>query len=185
MEAINRQVARRIKQLRAEKNLSLDELASRSGVSRAMLSQIETLKTNPTIAVIWKVAAGLDVSFAQLVEERTHTTIQLNRSKDARYLYSEDQSFCSRPLLNNVPGHSIEAYELFLKPETAHHADPHPDGSFEQLYVISGKIALEMNKERYELAQGDTLFFPADKPHLYQTLGKREFHGISLILYAG
>jgi len=66
VDEINQQVAQRLKNLRMAAGLSLQDLALRSGVSRAMLSQIETLKTNPTIAILWKVAEGLGIPFAEL-----------------------------------------------------------------------------------------------------------------------
>src|ERR1700755_3270123 len=62
-----RRVADVLKQLRSDRRLSLDDLASRSGVSRAALSQIEGARTNPTLAVLWKIAVGLDVPFHDLL----------------------------------------------------------------------------------------------------------------------
>ena len=84
--------------------MSLEDLSGKSGVSRAMLSQIETLKTNPTIAVLWKIASGLGMSFAELLGNGNPSMAQISRKKDARYLYSEDRQFRSRPILTNVPG---------------------------------------------------------------------------------
>src|SRR6478735_12560603 len=63
-----RRVAEVLKKLRADRRLSLDDLAARSGVSRAALSQIEGARTNPTLAVLWKIAAGLEIPFQDLIE---------------------------------------------------------------------------------------------------------------------
>src|SRR3982751_6033937 len=60
-------VAEVLKALRRDRHLSLDDLASRSGVSRAALSQIEGARTNPTLAVLWKIAVGLGMPFQQLL----------------------------------------------------------------------------------------------------------------------
>lgn len=183
MEPINTQVARRLRQLRQTRGLSLEELASRSGVSRAMLSQIETQKTNPTIAVLWKVAAGLKVSFAELLALDEGPSVRITRAREARLLHSQDGTFSSRPLLSNVPGHRVELYELRLAPEAAQQADPHPPGTFEQLFCSRGRVEVEVESERYELSAGDAIFFPADRRHGYRTLGKQRFVGLSLILY--
>jgi transcriptional regulator with XRE-family HTH domain len=184
MDPINRQVADRLKKLRQQAGLSLEQLARASGVSRAMLSQIETLKANPTIAVLWRIAGGLEVSFAELLGEgRYGPQVDLSRAADARYLYSEDGAFRSRPLLAHVPGHRVELYELCLEPGAVQHADPHPAGSFEQLLVTKGKMQLGVLDASYELGPGDALFFPADRPHSYACVSRGPFVGMSLILY--
>ena len=62
-------VADNLRQHRKRRDLSLDQLAQKTGVSRAALSQIETRKTNPTISVIWKIASGLGIAFSDLIGE--------------------------------------------------------------------------------------------------------------------
>jgi transcriptional regulator with XRE-family HTH domain len=184
MDPINRQVAGRLKKLRQKAGLSLEQLAKASGVSRAMLSQIETLKANPTIAVLWRIAGGLGVSFAELLGEgRYGPQVELSRAADARYLYSEDGAFRSRPLLAHVPGHRVELYELRLEPGGVDTADPHPAGSFEQLLVTQGEMRISVPGESYELGPGDALLFPADRPHSYACTSTNPFVGLSLILY--
>jgi quercetin dioxygenase-like cupin family protein len=109
--------------------------------------------------------------------------MRLARASDARYLYSADEQFRSRPLLSNVPGHRVELYELRLAPQATEDAEAHPSGSFEQMYVIKGKLRMSVAGETHELAPGDALFFSADQPHRYEALGARAFVGLSLILY--
>lgn len=186
VDSINRQVAERLRRLRQAKSMSLEDLAARAGVSRAMLSQIETLKTNPTVALLWKVSRGLGVSFAELLgSEGEQPAVRLSRARAARYLYSADRSFRSRPLLGNVPGHHVELYELRLESGAVEAAEPHPPGSFEQVLVTAGRLRLTLLAERYDLAVGDALLFPADVPHRYEAPGKQPFQGLSLILYRG
>lgn len=183
MDDINEQVAERLRRLRRAAGLSLEELAKRSRVSRAMLSQIETLKTNPTIAVLWKISAGLGVSFAELLATEGARPVQLSRAKDARYLFSADRAFRSRPLLANVPGHKVELYELSLEAGAVENSEAHPSGSYEQLIVTRGKLTLVLGAERYTLGPRDALLFRADRPHRYECTGARAFLGLSLILY--
>jgi transcriptional regulator with XRE-family HTH domain len=183
MDEINRRIAERLRRLRRAGGLSLEELAERSGVSRAMLSQIETLKTNPTIAVVWKIARGLGVSFAELLGTTAAPDSRLARRSEARFLYSADRRFRSRPLLANVPGHKVELYELRLEPKAVEEAEPHPPGSFEQVFVTAGRLRLAVAGESHDLDPGDALLFRADRPHRYECLGRRAFGGLSLILY--
>ena len=63
-------VGANLRQLRIRRGLSLEKLAQRSGVSRAMLGQIELGQSAPTINVLWKIARALDVTFATLIQTR-------------------------------------------------------------------------------------------------------------------
>src|SRR5688572_7384995 len=64
-----RRVASNLRDRRKLRGMSLDELATASGVSRAALSQIETLKSNPSLSVLWKIAVGLQIPFSELLGE--------------------------------------------------------------------------------------------------------------------
>lgn len=183
MDEINQQVANRLRSLRQAAGLSLHELAERSGVSRAMLSQIETLKTNPTIAVLWKIASGLGVPFSELIGSPALPTVRVSRLADARFLYSADRTFQSRPMLAQVPGHKVEVYEMEIAPGAEEPADAHPEGTHEQLIVTSGRLSLLVGAETYDLGARDAVFFRADIPHTYRTVGAKPFRGLSLILY--
>jgi XRE family transcriptional regulator, regulator of sulfur utilization len=183
VDDINEQVAERLRRLRRNFGMSLEDLAQKSGVSRAMLSQIETLKTNPTIAVLWKISHGLGVSFAELLGTDSAPAVTLSRVADARYLYSADRKFSSRPMLANVPGHKVELYQLQLAPGAIEEAEAHPSGTYEQIVVTSGKLVLGLGAERHALGPGDALLFRADVPHRYECAGARAFVGLSLILY--
>ena len=183
MDEINRRVAVNLKRLRREQNLTLEELGRRSGVSRAMLSQIESMKVNPTIAVVWKISAGLGVGFADLLGPEAPAKVEVLLAREARYLWSRDRTFRSRPLVTNVPGHKVELYEIWLGPRAAHAADPHPAGSRELLSVLAGELRLEVAGEPHRLGVGDAILFVADQPHRYQNAMAQPFLGHSLILY--
>lgn len=186
MDEINTRIAGRLRGLRRAAGLSLGDLAGRAGVSRAMLSQIETLKTNPTIAVLWKVAHGLDVPFSELLgSEEAPPSARVSLASRARYLYSADRRYRSRPLMGNVPGHRVELYELRLEAGAVEEADPHPPGSLEEVYVTSGRLRMGVAGATHDLGPGDAILFPADRPHRYRTLGRTPFKGLSLILYGG
>lgn len=186
MDEINERVAERLRRLRKAAGLSLEELATRSGVSRAMLSQIETLKANPTIAVLWKVSQGLGVPFSELLgPDEPPPAVRVSRALDARYLYSADGALRSRPLLGNVPGHNVEIYELRLAVGGVHAADAHLPGSLEQVVVVAGQLRVVVGADTVELAPGDAMLFPADRPHRYEAVGDTPFQGLSIILYEG
>src|SRR5262245_27232372 len=83
---LTRRVAEHLRVLRRTRGYSLDDLAARSGVSRATLSQIETAKTNPTISVLWKISSGLGVPFSALLGDERIERVRVLRRGDQQVL---------------------------------------------------------------------------------------------------
>ena len=165
---ISAAVAANLRRLRAERDLTLDQLSEASGVSRAMLNQIETGKSVPTIATLWKVAAGLHLPFQQLIAVEAAPRSVVLRRGDAKVLANADGTFTSRALFPYDGGpRSSEFYELVLAPGGAEHADAHSRGTTEQLVVVKGRVTIEIAGERHELTERDAIGFQADVPHAY------------------
>jgi transcriptional regulator with XRE-family HTH domain len=161
-------VGKNLKRFRSERGLSLEALARVSGVSRAMLGQIELGQSTPTINVVWKIARALDVPFSALItDEARGGTLVLTR-KSARLLKSQDETFTSRALFPMDRPRSVEFYELRLAPKAVERADPHPPGTVENLVVAQGSLVLDVQGDRRALAEGDAIFFEADVPHAYE-----------------
>lgn len=164
-------VGANLRRLRVKRGLSLERLAKASGVSRAMLGQIELGHSTPTINVVWKIARALDVSFATLISERSATSTALVPGDRAKLLTSRDGSFTSRALFPFDQPRNVEFYELNLAPHSVEAADPHPQGTTENLVVTSGKLELTVAAARHQLATGDAIFFEADVSHAYRNPG--------------
>lgn len=162
--------------------MSLDDLAQASGVSRAALSQVETCKTNPTVGLLWKIAVGLGVPFADLIGEPKGATSVLRRG-DAQVLRSLDGKLESRPLTPAGASPLVELYELRLASRASHSAEAHAPGTHEFLVVLTGALRLRLDDESFELAAGDTISFPADRPHTYENPGSSEARYHNVILY--
>src|SRR5262245_47696138 len=79
---VNEQIAARVRQLRAERAISLDTLAERSGVSRSMISLIERAETSPTAVLLEKLAAGLNTTLAALFEPPASPAGPVSRKAD-------------------------------------------------------------------------------------------------------
>ena len=161
-------VGANLRRLRVKRGLSLERMAKASGVSRAMLGQIELGHSTPTINVVWKIARALDVSFATLITERAPTSAAVVRRDRAKLLTSQDGTFTSRALFPFDEPRSVEFYELQLAPLAAEHADAHPAGTTENLVVTSGVLDLQIAAARHRLETGDAIFFEADVPHSYR-----------------
>jgi transcriptional regulator with XRE-family HTH domain len=161
-------VGANLRRLRVKRGLSLERMAKASGVSRAMLGQIELGQSTPTINVVWKIARALDVSFSTLITETSASRASLVRRDGAKLLTSQDGSFTSRALFPFDQPRNVEFYELNLAPNSIERADPHPAGTTENLVITSGTLELTVDKARHELSTGDAIFFEADVPHSYR-----------------
>lgn len=168
-------VGRNLKRLRTRRGHSLERLAKLSGVSRAMLSQIETGKSAPTISLLWKVATALGVPFATLLngQDTRGTTVLL---KDrAKILTSSGGRFSSRALFPFASERTVEFYELRLAPNHREDAEPHAPGTVENLVVTQGTVEVTAGREAPQvLGEGDAIAFDADVPHSYRNLRASE-----------
>lgn len=177
-----RRVADNLRRKRKARGMSLDDLARASGVSRAALSQVETVKTNPTVGLLWKIAVGLGVPFADLIGEAKSGTSVLRRG-DAQVLRSLDGKLESRPLTPAGASSLVELYELRLAARATHASEPHAPGTHEFLVVLSGSLRLHVDGEAHDLLAGDSVSFTADRPHSYENAGASEARYHNVILY--
>jgi transcriptional regulator with XRE-family HTH domain len=162
--------------------MSLDDLARSSGVSRAALSQVETCKSNPTVGLLWKVAVGLAVPFAELIGE-PRAGVSVLRWDDTQVLRSIDGKFESRPLFPAGASPLVELYELRLAARAQHSSEPHAPGTHELLVVLSGLLRLHVDTQIYDLGPGDSIAFAADRAHTYENPGASEGRYHNVIVY--
>lgn len=181
---VARRVADGLKRFRKARGLSLDDLASKSGVSRAALSQIEGTRTNPTLSVLWKVAVGLDVPFHELLGTTEDGGAKVLRAGDTPPLKSGDGRMESRLLSPGGSSPDLEIYELRFLPKAVHRSEPHGRGTMETLVVMTGALRLQVQESEYELLPGDTIFFKADVPHVYENRASHETRCFNVIRYA-
>jgi len=164
-------VGANLRRLRVKRGLSLERLAKASGVSRAMLGQIELGQSTPTINVLWKIARALDVSFSTLISERSASKTAVILRDRAKLLTSQDGTFTSRALFPFGEPRNVEFYELQLMAGASEEAHPHPPGTTENLVVTSGTLEIDVGHARHQLAIGDAIYFEADVAHVYRNPG--------------
>lgn len=182
---IKRRVGSNLERLRRQRGLSLERLANLAGVSRAMLGQIEGGESTPTIALLWKVARGLDVRFADLLGDDVSGDVQVLPANRAKILRSADGSFQSRALFPFDMRRRAEFYELRLQGGHREEAEAHAEGTYENLVVQSGRLRLHLGSdEAVELRAGDAVYFRADVPHIYENPGTRETVMYLVMTYA-
>src|SRR3954464_3956242 len=158
-------VGANLKRLRVKRGLSLERLSRASGVSRAMLGQIELGQSTPTINVLWKIARAVGVPFSAPTPTRAAGRPTVIPAARAKVLTSHDGAFSSRALFPFDEPRTVEFYELRLAPLSIEQADPHPAGTVENLVVTTGALEMTVGAERHLLSTGDAILFEADLPH--------------------
>jgi transcriptional regulator with XRE-family HTH domain len=173
-----------LRRLRMRRGLSLEKLAQKSGVSRAMLGQIELGQSAPTINVLWKIARALDVTFATLIQAREAGGPTVMKKGQAKVLTSQGGQFSSRALFPFDGPRRAEFYELRLAARAREAADAHAPGTLENLVVSEGQLELVVGKETHRLETGDAIVFEADVAHTYTNAGTSECVMYLVMTYA-
>src|SRR5919106_3365076 len=164
----------RVRALREAINLSLRDLAERTGVSAPMLSQVERGETSPTLAVATRIAAGLELTLSQLLrlDEVPHLVVTRRGEGRKRRRAGHRVEELSPPL----PGQRAELSMHTLDPGAATGGadDPpiHEPGSRETVYVQAGSVVLAIDGAEHELRAGDSVTFDADLPHHFENRGR-------------
>lgn len=167
-------VGQNLRLLRTRRGYSLERLAQLSGVSRAMLGQIELGRSVPTINLLWKVARALEVPFASLTGGPQSHGSTILKAADSKVLVSHSREFTSRALFPFDSQRKVEFYELRLVPKGIEKADAHAPGTLENLIVNKGTVEIGAGAERHVLETGDAILFEADVPHSYRNVGQIE-----------
>jgi XRE family transcriptional regulator, regulator of sulfur utilization len=165
--AIARNLAQNIRQLRQSRNLTQEQLARLSDVPRPTWSNLESGTANPTVAVLAKVAAALQVPVEELIsppkaQARLYRAESIPRKQRGGILI--------RQLLPDHL-HGLELDRMELLPGSQMTGIPHRLGTREYLACESGRVELMVAGEKYELSPGDVVVFRGDQKHSYANRG--------------
>ncbi|HYD79026.1 MAG TPA: XRE family transcriptional regulator [Paucimonas sp.] len=181
MQEPNQYLAQALKALRRHCGWSLDEAARETGVSKAMLGQIERGESSPTLATLWKIAGGFRTSISYFLAPGGDAgNDTLVRSADAvRQRPASDQMLIA-PLFPYEPRYGFEWLELTLLPGYVRRSEPHAPGVTEHVTVIRGTMELLIDDAWRTLAEGSAIRFAADRPHGYRNPGEAPavFHNL-------
>jgi transcriptional regulator with XRE-family HTH domain len=166
----------RVRALREAMDLSLRDLAERSGVSAPMLSQVERGETSPTLAVASRIAGGLELRLSQLLRLDEAGSVSVVRAGDRRSGGAKGHRF--EILTPPLPGLRAELSRHVLAPGAATggsgDSPMHEPGSREVATIERGKATLHIDDQTFALHAGDTVTFDADLPHHFENPGKEE-----------
>lgn len=172
--------------LRQQHELSLDELSRQSGVSKSMLSQIERNQTNPTIAIVWRLANALGVEMNALIANATKVsapTINVVPAHLTPTMKSPDGK-CTLAILGPIDlAGRFEWYQLTIQPGGALRSEPHEPGSREHLTVLSGALQVQSGDNAHAVAAQETARYAADAPHSIVNTTKTVVHALLVVLH--
>ncbi|WP_221568198.1 helix-turn-helix domain-containing protein [Alkalihalobacillus sp. TS-13] len=164
---INHMIGKKIKMIRTERKLSLDDLSKLTNVSKAMLGQIERGTSSPTVSTLWKIASGLGVSFSSFVEEEAPTFSKV-RIDDVEPLLEDDGRYLVHTLFPTEPNRNFEAYAVTLQPGCSYTSPSHGTGVEEYLFLHEGELNVLIEDSTHSLKAGEAFRFSADFAHTYQ-----------------
>ena len=176
-------LGRNVLKFRKQRDLSLEELAQRSGVSKAMLSQVEQEKVNPTVAVVWKIAHGLGVTIHELLgTEETKRRIEVARKENATVLREES---CEVQILSPIEmAEDLEFYIVRFQPGGALVSSPHFPRTEEFTTCLTGTLEIMSGEGTVLLNPGDMAHYAADVQHAIRAKGSGAAEAYLIVRYA-
>lgn len=172
---------------RREYGWSLDKAALETGVSKAMLGQIERGESSPTVATLWKIATGFHCSLSSLLEPIPAATSAgvVYRSSGAIRSQPASEGMLVAPLFPYERRFAFELFELTLLPGYERYSDAHEAGVTEHVIVLRGTMEVLVEGLWMKLAEGQAVRFSADRAHGYRNTSERPAVFHNLIHYAG
>jgi transcriptional regulator with XRE-family HTH domain len=171
---INNQISLTLKALRQARGWSLDKASLETGVSKAMLGQIERGESSPTIATLWKIASGFRTSFSSFIDDSADDLTQpIHRGGQTQQLHPSDDKIRVMPLFPFDNQLKVEIFIIELLPGCEHLSPPHKHGVIEHVIVIEGNMEVFINGDWKSLNKGEGLRFNADQVHGYRNKTSR------------
>ncbi|MDR3254816.1 MAG: XRE family transcriptional regulator [Synergistaceae bacterium] len=178
---ITNTIANNLRNIRAERRLTLQDLAEITGVSKSMLGGIERGASSPTITVLWKISTGLNIPISKLIHEKksdcflvreTEWRILQNAPNDISLIFEagQDQNF--------------EVYHIEFQPGAVYKSHSHQKGVIEYTMVYEGAFTIIVGEEPHLLEKGDSFIFNADIIHSYRNDGLIPTKAYSIIHYS-
>ena len=165
-------MGQRIRQLRLDDRLTLEEAADRAGCTPGFLSQVERNQAAPSISMLYSIAGALGVRVADFFPRRPAGT-RVVRAADREVFRFEGSSIVYSLLSTQFPERQLESLLVRMEPvDGALPADEfrsHPGEEF--AYVMEGRLRLRIADTDYELSPGDSVHFQSTVPHRLENPG--------------
>ena len=176
------ELGKTIQRLRKAYNLSLGELSEQSGVAKSIISQIERNETNPTLSTVIRLSRALDTTVDEVLRgEATSLFIEHQTKSGVPILESQD-GLCRLAIVGPLNLVDVfQWYDFHAKPKGVLESEPHPQGTIEHLYIVSGELEVTTGVETKLGKPGETLRYRADVPHKIVNVGVVEAHAVMVL----
>jgi transcriptional regulator with XRE-family HTH domain len=169
---LNDRIAARVRDLRAARRLSLDALATASGVSRSMISLIERGESTPTAVVLEKLAGGLGVTLASLFDApqaACAAAAPIARRADQPQWRDPASGYRRRNVSPPGVPQPMQIVEVEFPPRgrVAFETGGRDLRVYQQVWVLAGAIDVTVGDDRYRLREGDCLAMQLDRPTMF------------------
>jgi transcriptional regulator with XRE-family HTH domain len=179
-EGVKTHIAINLQRIRAEKSVSLSEVARSSGVSKATVSKLEAGMGNPTIETLTALANSLGVTLDTLLTDEA-SRVRVVRPTPESWVRG---SAVGMRMVDRLAGKNVvDVYEAEFAGGLRRESEGHVRGTIEHLFVVGGRLLVGPTDETVELGVGDFARFPADRPHMYEAVGG-DARAVLLISYA-
>lgn len=175
MEEVIAAIGPKIRQLRRQKDLSLQQLAERSGVSAAAIHKIERNGMVPTITTLMKVAGALNRSVAYFVDEHEGEprTVVVTRARERRPVFTSKRGLALDGISGPYGRFFMAGAVAIVEPGATSGPRPMEHPGEELVLVLDGTLVFEIEGEEHALRRGDALHFRTDRPHRWRNPGTR------------
>lgn len=179
-------LGQRIRSIRLQQNMTLQELSTLCQVSVAMLSHIERGRSSPSIKVLDRIRFGLGVPFGAFFEQKEHFRPELEAHvimrREQRPVLRFDATGLTKELLSPARGTQLEMMELRLQPHGHSGEEPWRRVGEKCGMVLAGTLALTLGSTSYDLREGDAFQFDSSIPHSFQNTFTGESRVMWIIL---
>jgi len=181
------EIGKRIRMLREQKGLSIEELSNLTGFDVEFLSNIETNKAQPQLGTVIKLSKALDSAFSRLISGTGDNIYSITRKNEQKTVSrstsqkGKKQVYIYKSLAPEVKGRHMEALIVQLEENPDKEVSVHDGEEF--IYVLDGTIVLNIGEDTYDLEPGDSAYYLSTTPHLVAS--KKGKATILAVLYEG
>jgi Predicted transcriptional regulators len=177
-------IGERLKEIRQNKSLTLEEVSNLTDVSKPMLGQIERGQSSPTVNTLWKISTGLKVPLSAFLKEQSPEYCIANL-KGNDVISESDGQMRAYPVFAFDPVRSFEIFFIEFDSRCIHDSRKHLDGVEEYIFVLHGKLDLILNGSKITLDENQAIRFRADVPHSYRNPYEALCTVYNMIFYPG
>lgn len=160
-------IGQKIRNVRKEKGLTIEELAQKIEVSQSMVSQIERGQANPSLDTLWKVSHVLGTPIFSFFENIEHRSVQVIKKEQQKTVKMLHPNVVYRLLTRSSSLRKIEFFELQVEPFHTGNLKQLAHSGEECGYIMKGEIVVAVEHEKHHLKVGDSIYFDSTLPHSF------------------